>query len=168
MFKDENARTAEGVQAQIGRLGALAATLAEGSPLRVFLEGYIGQLQRTQGTFVATVRVDAGNALFVLEQLRLAGGFALDPFSFIINPDTTSTVPHAASGGFVAQSGVAVIHKGETIVPAGEGTTIEFNINVAGVTDPGVGRAVGRQIGNGAADALARRGVVVAARTGGG
>jgi hypothetical protein len=30
-------------------------------------------------------------------------------------------IPHAASGGFVAQTGLAVIHRGETITPASRG-----------------------------------------------
>lgn len=42
---------------------------------------------------------------------------------------------------------------------------ISFNVEVHGVTDPAVARQVGQQIGNGAVDALTRRGVVVAART---
>lgn len=31
-------------------------------------------------------------------------------------------VPHAATGGFVAQTGLAVIHQGENIIPAGQGS----------------------------------------------
>jgi hypothetical protein len=35
--------------------------------------------------------------------------------------------PQAASGGFVAQTGLAVIHKGETVVPAGQGGNVTLN-----------------------------------------
>jgi len=42
-------------------------------------------------------------------------------------------VPGAASGGFVARSGLAVIHKGETITPAGTGgVTVIINGDVTG------------------------------------
>jgi hypothetical protein len=54
-----------------------------------------------------------------------------------------------------------------TTMNAENRVAIEFNISVAGVTDPGLARTVGAQIGDAAAAALARRGVVVAARTGG-
>jgi len=43
-------------------------------------------------------------------------------------------------------------------------TQVTFDIDVHGVADPTVARQVGQQIGEGAIDALARRGVVVAAR----
>ena len=39
--------------------------------------------------------------------------------------------PHAASGGFVAQSGLAVIHKDEHITPAGQGGSPTFIFNVS-------------------------------------
>jgi hypothetical protein len=77
---------------------------------------------------------------------------------------------------------LAILHGGEYVLTADEAasmrvsgdwgsggsgdTVLEFNINVSGVTDPTVGRAVGEQIGKGAADALARRKTVVSARTG--
>jgi hypothetical protein len=35
--------------------------------------------------------------------------------------------PHAATGGFVARTGLAVIHQGETISPAGTGVTVNVN-----------------------------------------
>lgn len=38
-------------------------------------------------------------------------------------------VPHAATGGFVAQTGLAVIHQGETITPAGQGG-LHVTVNV--------------------------------------
>jgi hypothetical protein len=40
--------------------------------------------------------------------------------------------PHAAMGGFVARSGLAVIHQGETISPAGSGLTVIINGDVTG------------------------------------
>lgn len=45
-------------------------------------------------------------------------------------------------------------------------TAIQFNINVSGVTSPATGRAVGEQIGEGASEALARRGYTTVARFG--
>lgn len=36
-------------------------------------------------------------------------------------------IPHAATGGYVAQTGLAVIHAGETITPAGQGSGHTFN-----------------------------------------
>lgn len=46
------------------------------------------------------------------------------------------------------------------------GTTVVFNIRVDGVSSPAVARNVGEQIGEGAVDALTRRGYVVTARLG--
>jgi TP901 family phage tail tape measure protein len=40
--------------------------------------------------------------------------------------------PQAASGGFVARSGLAVIHAGETISPSGSGLTVIINGDVTG------------------------------------
>lgn len=52
------------------------------------------------------------------------------------NPAGNEEVPHAASGGYVLRSGAAIIHKGETIVPAGgatSGVTVNFYGPVSGV-----------------------------------
>jgi phage-related protein len=38
-------------------------------------------------------------------------------------------VPHAATGGVVSQTGLAVIHAGETIIPAGSGATVNITVN---------------------------------------
>lgn len=64
--------------------------------------------------------------------------------------------------GGLAPAALAVPASGSTssTVP-----TIRFDISVNGVTDEGVGRAVGTQIGDAAAAALARRGVIVSAKT---
>lgn len=43
-------------------------------------------------------------------------------------------IPGAASGGFVARSGVAVIHKGETVVPAGSGGGGDLVLQIDGQT----------------------------------
>jgi hypothetical protein len=74
--------------------------------------------------------------------------------------DATPTPPTYLRAGIGGRAGGAATTTNETVV--------EFNISVSGVTDPGLARAVGAQMGDAAADALARRGVIVAARTGGG
>lgn len=53
-------------------------------------------------------------------------------------------VPQAATGGFVAQSGLAVIHKGETITPAGQGGGVNVTVHVEGSVIKGdeLGRTV--------------------------
>lgn len=38
-------------------------------------------------------------------------------------------IPHAATGGFVSQTGLAVIHAGETITPAGGGGNVYLTVN---------------------------------------
>jgi hypothetical protein len=48
----------------------------------------------------------------------------------------------------------------------GNRLTVQFNINVHGVSDPSLARTVGEQVGEGAMDALTRRGVSVTARMG--
>ena len=116
-----------------------------------------------------------------LDDLK-AGILALPDYKQILI-DITANIPGGSllgPGGLLQFAGggtvpgpigvprLVVAHGGETVTPPGQSTSIAFNISVAGVSDPGVGRAVGNQIGQGAADALARRGVIVAARTGGG
>jgi uncharacterized protein YaeQ len=73
---------------------------------------------------------------------------------------TGTAAANVANGAILAAARVP------TSVGGGSGTQIAFNISVSGVTSEATGRAVGEQIGKGAADALARRGVIVAARTG--
>lgn len=147
-FTDESLRAAQGTRAQIDYLSGLASTLSPGSPLRVFLDQYLAQLQKTQGTFVSTVRVDAANALFVLEELRRQGGFALDPFSFIVNPDSQSVDQHAVGGtvrGPIGQPRLIVAHGGERVLrrdeqiaqtPAPAGPTIGTLVLQQPVPDP--------------------------------
>lgn len=53
-----------------------------------------------------------------------------------------------------------------TALRGGGHTYIEFNVAVSGVTSPSVARAVGEQVGEGAVDALTRRGYVTTARFG--
>jgi len=45
-------------------------------------------------------------------------------------PDEFEMIPHAASGGYVGKTGLAVIHQGETVVPANQGSiTVNINLN---------------------------------------
>lgn len=155
-FKDEAAKAAAGTAAQISYLGTLAASLEPGSPLRVFLEGYIGDLKKTEGTFVSTVRVDASNALFVLQQLHDLGGFNLDPFSFVVNPDNGF-----AAGGYIdgpiGAPRVILAHGGERVLTpeqqrqGGGGGIGPINVTVTGVSDPAVAFAAGQEVGRGIA-----------------
>lgn len=75
----------------------------------------------------------------------------------------TSRLVENASSPFSPNLGAGALGGG--VGPGG--AVIMFNIQVSGVQNPAVAREVGDQIGNGAADALARRGVVVQARVGG-
>jgi len=60
----------------------------------------------------------------------------------------------------------AVGHDGRGVAGVTGSTAIQFNIKVDGVADPTTARQVGEQVGEGAVDALMRRGVVVSARLG--
>ena len=49
------------------------------------------------------------------------------PFPDIhINPPDIPHIPMLAEGGRIAQTGIAVVHKGETVLPAGAGTVNNF------------------------------------------
>jgi TP901 family phage tail tape measure protein len=67
------------------------------------------------------------DAIGFLHDLFAAGGAAANVTSQTGRPGVGNAVPQAASGGFVARSGLAVIHAGETISPAGSGVTVNVN-----------------------------------------
>jgi hypothetical protein len=45
----------------------------------------------------------------------------------IIGNYAGADIPYLAEGGTIAQTGVAVVHKGETVVPAGQGGNVTLN-----------------------------------------
>lgn len=57
-------------------------------------------------------------------------------------------IPKAATGGYVAGTGLAIIHKGETIIPAGKGggPGVTVNVNVNGTADAAFARMLGDQL----------------------
>lgn len=75
-------------------------------------------------------------------------------------------ITRAAAMGIAVPAGAYSMPGIGSVRGAGAGQTIAFNINVHGVTDPATARNVGEQIGEGAVDALSRRGYVVTARLG--
>jgi len=65
------------------------------------------------------------DAIEWLGKLFSAGGAAADVGVNTGRPGIgNQPVPHAATGGFVARTGLAVIHAGETVSPAGSGATM--------------------------------------------
>jgi hypothetical protein len=78
---------------------------------------------------------------------------------------TSVTTAAASTVDVVMRSLAANMRSVQPKTQSGGGSPIVFNIQVHGVTDPAVGRAVGRQVAQGASEGLTRRRVVIAART---
>lgn len=57
----------------------------------------------------------------------------IKPFSFL----STFAVPHLDTGGRIEETGIAVVHKGETVVPPGQGQGITYSptYNISGAID---------------------------------
>jgi hypothetical protein len=72
------------------------------------------------------------DAIGWLKELFGAGGAAANVTAQTGRPGVGQPIPQAATGGFVARSGLAVIHAGETISPAGSGLTVIINGDVTG------------------------------------
>jgi len=56
------------------------------------------------------------------------GGAAIPAATGLPGAGLTKFIPGAASGGFVEEGGLARIHKGETIIPAGGGDGVNVNL----------------------------------------
>jgi hypothetical protein len=117
-------------------------------------DAIVAEAKRAAG---AKAEVGSPSKLFAREiGLPIAEGVAMgiNQGSPSVSDSARDIVSHAERAS--SRNNVAVANR----------STVQFNIRVDGVNSPAVGRAVGEQIGKGAADALARRRVVVNARTG--
>lgn len=55
---------------------------------------------------------------------KVFDGFSAQPFAGL----SPLSIPHLATGGLITESGIAKVHKGETVVPAGRGQGITVNM----------------------------------------
>lgn len=170
--------------AQIGALTDVISTLAPGSPLRVFLEGYVADLNAVPTAITTYFAADTAAAILKVAALAAAisalasGGYSV-PVSSSSSISSGGPEPQASGGPVFAGHIYQVGEQGsELFVPAvdgrilshsdsmgatsGGGTTI-VNVTVVGGANP---VDTGQRIGNSVAETLARRGLAVAVRTG--
>jgi hypothetical protein len=93
------------------------------------MSGPIGVIIEAVKTLVGWIQT----AIEFLHDMFAAGGAAADVGAETGRPGVgNQPVPHAATGGFVARSGLAVIHQGETISPAGSGFSGDITLVLDG------------------------------------
>lgn len=99
-------------------------------------------LERSLGNLVRVMAKMEENPEYrkALASDKITRGYSADVGSYANMPMKTFTdwvekLPEAATGGYVAQSGAAIIHRGENIIPAGKGGAVTVNINMTANTN---------------------------------
>jgi hypothetical protein len=84
-------------------------------PVNALLDAIFGALNGIISALKAiTIKIPA---ITVLGIGKVFDGITVSPFSFL-NP---LAIPQLATGGYITKSGIAEVHKGETVVPPGKG-----------------------------------------------
>jgi hypothetical protein len=199
-----------GINAQIGYLQGLAGGLAPESPLRQFIEQYIGRLTAIPENRHTAVTADVSQAIDAVDNLigryshlgslalsglrgdidpqrKSQGGYVdgprgagdivpalLSPGEFVLSRQML-TGAAAVPGEITAAIGAGIRIPAPTInvqSPVARGGDTVVNLNLGDMHFHGArptraeATTIGRAVGDAAADALTRRGIFVAARTG--
>ncbi len=136
----------------------VANTLSPGSPLRVFIEGYIQKLQETGQPQHAVITADASQAQAeigaFIYSLNVAINKAQSKFTIFSGasvaaaPGSVPNAPlfHFAGGGVVpgavGSPHLAVVHGGETVLTPGQRNGITINVTGSVVTEKELVRTV--------------------------
>lgn len=112
-----------------------------GASTKVAMEA-ITKLLSSYGVSFKAVGADMGNAwVGGLREAILAASKGAGALQNVIAGQALTLggalggVPHAALGGYVAEGGLAVIHRGENIIPAGRGAGVTINVAGSVVTE---------------------------------
>ncbi len=113
-------------------LAALQDHLAKGKTATKTAMSEIEALLRKYGVTFGAVGSDMGTAWVqgLKDAITAAAKHGGSLASVLKQQADSINVPHAATGGYVAQTGLAVIHRGENVVPAGGGMMGGANVSV--------------------------------------
>lgn len=111
-------------------LAALQAHLAKGHTTYAEAHAEILKLFKSFGINYSAAGADLGRAFVtgLKESIQSAASKSGSLAGKLADVAAGIKIPHAATGGFVEQTGLAVIHQGETITPAGQGGNTIINI----------------------------------------
>jgi hypothetical protein len=112
-------------------LANLQAHLAKGHATYAEAHAAILKLFKSFGINYSNAGADLGRAFVtgLKESIQAAAKQGGDLSGRLDSVAAGIHVPHAATGGFVAQTGLAVIHQGETITPAGQNGAVYVTVN---------------------------------------